>query len=62
MFTILILNRNNNPKLIYLFFLLLTLHDHRHTMSVSNFFKWLGSSMKHYKWKIPEKIKEPVAV
>lgn len=62
MFTILILNRNNNPKLIYLFFIILTLHDYKHTHGVRNFFKWMGSSMKNYKWRIPNKIKDSLSI
>lgn len=62
MFTILILNRNNNPKLIYVFFLLLTLHDYKHTIGIRNFFKWMSSSMKHFKWKIPNKIENALAL
>jgi hypothetical protein len=58
MFTILILNRSSNPKLIYVFFILLTLHDYKHTMSMSNFFKWTKSSAKNYKWKFPKVEKE----
>jgi hypothetical protein len=58
MFTILILNRSSNPKLIYVFFILLTLHDYKHTMSLSNFFKWTKSSAKNYKWKFPKIDKE----
>ncbi len=54
MFTILILNRTTNPKFIYIFFILLTLHDYKHTIGFSNFFRWMGSSMKNYSWKIPE--------
>ncbi len=62
MFTILILNRNNNPKLIYLFFIILTLHDYKHTIGIKNFFKWVGSSMKHYKWRIPNRISESLSI
>ncbi len=58
MFTILILNRSSNPKLIYVFFILLTLHDYKHTMSLGNFFKWTKSSAKNYKWKFPKIEKE----
>lgn len=53
MFTLVILNRSNNPKLIYIFFILLTLHDYEHTISFSNFMKWVKESTKNYKWKIP---------
>ena len=53
MFTLVILNRSNNPKLIYIFFILLTLHDYEHTISFSNFAKWVKESTKNYKWIIP---------
>jgi hypothetical protein len=53
MFTLVILNQKINIKLIYLFFLLITLHDYRHTVSFSNFFKWLSNSLKLSSWKIP---------
>jgi hypothetical protein len=54
MFTLVILNRSNNPKLIYIFFILLTLHDYEHTVSFKNFYRWLKSSFKNYSWKIPQ--------
>lgn len=58
MFTILVLNRNNNPKLIYVFFILLTMHDYKHTMNMGNFLKWTKSTAKNYKWKFPKIDKE----
>ncbi|HQV00262.1 MAG TPA: hypothetical protein PLO59_03825, partial [Bacteroidia bacterium] len=53
MFTLVILNRSNNPKLIYIFFILLTLHDYGHTVSFKNFYNWIKSAFKNYNWNIP---------
>lgn len=53
MFTLIILNGKTNPKMVYLFFLLISLHDYRHTWSVGNFWKWFKSSVRLNKWKIP---------
>lgn len=53
MFTLIILNGKTKPRMVYVFFLLIALHDYRHTWSLKNFFKWFGSSLRLNRWKIP---------
>lgn len=53
MFTILILNRTNNPKFIYIFFILMTFDDYKHFIDYKHFFKWIFSIFKNNSWKIP---------
>lgn len=54
MFTLIQLNRNISPKMIYLFFILVTLHDYGHTQSFGNFFKWLKQTFSTRSWQIPQ--------
>lgn len=54
MFTLIQLNRNISPKMIYLFFILITLHDYGHTKSFGNFFKWLKQTFTTRSWDIPQ--------
>ncbi len=54
MFTIVILNQTTNPKLIYLFFIIINLHDYSHTQSIKNFMKWSWNSLTIQKWAIPD--------
>jgi len=53
MFTMLILNRTNNPKFVYLFFILITFDDYKHLFDFKHFFKWIFSIFKNISWKIP---------
>lgn len=53
MFTLIVLNERTDPRMVYVFFLLITLHDYRHTASIGNFFKWAVNSVKIRSWKIP---------
>lgn len=53
MFTVIILRGKTNPRLIYVFFMLLTLYDYRHTASIKGFCKWLKSSLRVHRWRIP---------
>ena len=53
MFTLIILNGKTNPKMVYLFFLLIGLHDYHHWWSWGNLWKWFRTSLRLNKWKIP---------
>jgi len=53
MFTIVNLNRSTRPLLVYLFFIVLTLHDYKHITSVGGFFKWAKSVFNTRAWNIP---------
>lgn len=53
MFTLIILNGKTNPKMVYLFFLLISLHDYHHWWSWGNLWKWFRTSLRLNKWKIP---------
>jgi len=53
MFTLIILNGRTNPKLVYVFFLLVALHDYKHLVGFRNFTKWFRTSLRFNKWKIP---------
>lgn len=53
MFTLIILNGKTTPKMVYLFFLLISLHDYHHTWSMKNFWKWFKTSLRLNKWRIP---------
>jgi hypothetical protein len=54
MFTLIILNGKTNPKMVYLFFLLIGLHDYHHWWSWGNLWKWFKTSLRLNRWKIPE--------
>jgi hypothetical protein len=53
MFTLIILNGKTRPRMVYLFFLLISLHDYHHTWNFKNFRKWFVTSLRLNKWKIP---------
>jgi hypothetical protein len=54
MFTLIVLNRTNNPKLIYLFFIIITMDDYNHLGGPGNFWKWVRENWQFRKWNIPE--------
>lgn len=54
MFTLIILNGKTKPRMVYVFFLLISLHDYHHTWNFKNFRKWFASSLRLNKWKIPK--------
>ena len=54
MFTLIILNGKTNPKLVYVFFLLVSLHDYRHLVSFKNFTKWFRTTLRFNRWRIPK--------
>ena len=45
MFTMVILNSGIHPRRVYLFFLVMTLHDYGHTTSLRNWFTWVRHSV-----------------
>ena len=53
MFTLIVLNERTDPRLVYVFFMLTTLHDYRHTESTGNFLKWVVNSVRIRSWRIP---------
>jgi hypothetical protein len=53
MFTLIVLNEHTDPRMVYVFFMLNTLHDYHHTASVRNFFEWVVNSFRVRAWKIP---------
>lgn len=53
MFTLIALNKATNPRLIYLFYIVITMHDYNHTNSFQNFFRWIKENRKFSRWSIP---------
>lgn len=47
------LHRKINLKLIYLFFMLITVHDYKHSRSVKEFFRWLTSTVWNTMFRSP---------
>jgi hypothetical protein len=53
MFTMVQLNSGIHPRRVYLFFLLITLHDYGHTTSLGNWMRWMGRTVRIHRWKVP---------
>ena len=53
MFTMVMLNSNIHPRRVYLFFIVMTLHDYGHTATFRNWLTWLRHSIKIQRWRIP---------
>lgn len=53
MFTMVQLNSRIHPRRVYLFFLLITLHDYGHTNSMRNWLAWLRRSLRIHHWRVP---------
>jgi hypothetical protein len=53
MFTMINLNTNIRPVLVYIFFVLLTLHDYNHTTGIKEFFRWFSCVLGRQSWRIP---------
>jgi hypothetical protein len=53
MFTMVMLNSGVHPRRVYLFFLVVTLHDYGHTTNLRNWLTWVRHSLKHQSWRIP---------
>lgn len=53
MFTLIVLNKATNPRFIYLFFIVITMHDYQHTNSFKNFWHWVKENWRVQKWDIP---------
>ena len=54
MFTMVMLNGNIHPRRVYLFFMVITLHDYGHTATLRNWCKWLRHVIRVQQWRIPE--------
>jgi hypothetical protein len=54
MFTMVVLNSNIHPRRVYLFFMVITLHDYGHTTSLRNWFAWLRNTLRIHTWRIPK--------
>jgi hypothetical protein len=52
MFTMVVLNSGIHPRRVYLFFLIITLHDYGHTTGVRNWMTWLRHAAKNQSWRI----------
>ena len=53
MFTIVTLNGNLHPRRVYLFFMIMALHDYGHTVSVGHAVEWLRHAARLQQWRIP---------
>jgi hypothetical protein len=53
MFTIVVLNRKVDPRWVYVFIFLMTLHDYGHTVSFRSFQRWIAKSLQVHRWTIP---------
>jgi hypothetical protein len=53
MFTMVILNSNIHPRRVYLFFMVMTLHDYGHTATLRNAARWLRNTLTIQRWRIP---------
>jgi hypothetical protein len=58
MFTLVVLNSRIHPRRVYLFFLLMTLHDYGHTASLRNGLRWFGHAVRHQSWRLPRDISQ----
>jgi hypothetical protein len=54
MFTMVVLNSNIHPRRVYLFFMVITLHDYGHTTSLRNWLTWLRNTLRIQAWRIPK--------
>jgi len=63
MFTMVVLNGGMHPRRVYVFFLLVTLHDYGHTTSLRNWLTWIRHSIGIHGWRIPRNLSqaEPVS-
>jgi hypothetical protein len=63
MFTMVVLNSAMHPRRVYLFFMLVTLHDYGHTTSLRNWLAWVRRSIGIHGWRIPRDLSQagPVA-
>ena len=52
MFTMVKLNSAIHPRRVYLFFLLITLHDYGHTTSIRHWIKWVRHTLSVHTWRI----------
>ena len=62
MFTMVVLNGRIHPRRVYLFFLVMTLHDYGHTASLRNWLTWIGHSARNQSWRIPRDLSQAAPV
>ena len=53
MFTMINLNTRLQPWLVYVFFIVITIHDYEHTASIKQFFAWMKSVLATRAWRLP---------
>lgn len=53
MFTIVTLNGSLHPRRVYLFFMIMALHDAGHTISLASAAEWMRSALRVQQWRIP---------
>ena len=53
MFTMVMLNSNIHPRRVYLFFIVMTMHDYGHTATLRNWIRWLRHAVRIERWRIP---------
>jgi hypothetical protein len=61
MFTMVMLNSAIHPRRVYLFFMVITLHDYGHTVSFRSWLKWLRNTIRIQEWRIPAPPRESAA-
>ena len=54
MFTMVALNEGVHPRRVYAFFMIITMNDYQHTVSPSNFVKWLRRALRVQSWHLPK--------
>lgn len=53
MFTLVMLNSGIDPRRVYLFFLIISLHDYGHTAGLRGWLRWLRGVWRVQVWRIP---------
>jgi len=53
MFTVVHLGGNIDPRRVYLFFLVMSLHDYGHTANLRGWIAWLRHAVRVHRWRIP---------
>jgi hypothetical protein len=62
MFTMVTLNGNIHPRRVYLFFMLMTLHDYGHTARLGSLVRWLRNAARIHTWRLPRELPGPAAL
>ncbi len=53
MFTMVVLNSNIDPRRVYLFFLMMSLHDYGHATRWRDVLRWLRWALAIHRWRVP---------